>query len=104
MKFVMIVMSDVSKTAEVAEAFDKVWTTPHSGIEMLAGYVCQGGFPFPGVPANTVVTIQIIEAEANEAIAEVQWPVALAGASIHCVPLLELPLPGASEIEKRMRG
>ena len=103
MKFLTFIMMDVAKTAEVAQASDKVWASPPPGIKRLAGYVCQG-IPFPGQPANTLVSIVISEAESNEAIAAVQWPVAIAGATVWSVPVMELPTAGAAEVEKKLRG
>ena len=60
--------------------------------------------PFAGVPPNTIVGIQIIEAESNEALAAITWPVQLAGASTWNVPVLEMPAVGVAEVEKKLRG
>ena len=81
MKFVRFLMTDVAKVAGVAQAADKVWASPPPGVKLLASYVCQG-LAFPGVPPHTVVSIRVVEAESNEAIAAITWPVSLAGASV----------------------
>ena len=60
--------------------------------------------PFAGVPTNTIVGIQIIESENNEALAAITWPVQLAGVSAGNVPVLEVPAVGVAEVEKKLRG
>ena len=100
MKFIYFTMFDVAKAAEVAQAADKVAKTP--GHKTLAQYVFQG-IPFHGVPPNTMVVIAVGEAESNEAIAAQQYPLALAGARVWAVPVLEMPVPGAATEEKKYR-
>jgi len=103
MKFMSFFIVDVDKAADVAQVSDKVWANPPPGIKALAQYTCQG-IAFSGQPPNTLLTIGVIEAESNEAMAAVNWPVALAGAMLWNVPVLELPVVGAAEVEKKMRG
>ncbi len=103
MKYLSFAMFYVAKAAEVAKVSDKVWASPPPGIKLLSAYVCQGK-AFDGVPPDTLVIFDIIEAESNEALAAVNYPLALAGASIWNVPILELPVAGAAEIEKKMRS
>ncbi len=103
MKLLRFAMMDVNKAAEVAQASDKVAASLPAGIKILASYACQG-IAFPGVPAHAVVAIQVIEAENNEAISASSWPLELAGAWIWDVPVLELPVAGAAEVEKKIRG
>ena len=100
MKFITFVMYDVAKAAEIAQAADKVAKTP--GQKALAQYVCLG-IPFAGVPPNSIVVIVVGEAESNEAIAASQYPLALAGATIWAVPVLEMPVAGAAAEEKKYR-
>jgi hypothetical protein len=104
MKFLRFMVADINKAADVAQASDKVWSSSPPGIKMLASYVCQG-LAFPGHPAHELVAIAVIEAESNEAIAPTQWPVSLAGATmIWDVPVLEMPVTGAAEVERKVRG
>jgi hypothetical protein len=103
MKLLRFAMMDANKTAEVAKAADKVAASLPPGIKISASYACQG-IAFPGVPAQTLVVVQVVEAESNEAIAASTWPLELAGATIWDVPVLELPVAGAAEVEKKMRG
>ena len=100
MKFIGFAMFDAAKAAEVAQAGDKVAKTP--GRKVLAQYACQG-IPFPGVPPNTMVVISVEEAESNEAIGASQYPLALAGATVWSVPVLEMPVAGAAAEEKKYR-
>ena len=100
MKFITFNMFDVAKATEVAQAGDKVAKTP--GQKILAQYVCEG-LAFPGEPPNTLVSISIAEVESNEALAAVQYPVALAGATVWSVPVLEMPVAGAAAEEKKYR-
>jgi hypothetical protein len=85
MKLLRFAMMDANKAAEVAQASDKVAASLPAGIKISASYACQG-LAFPGVPAHTVVAVQVVEAENNE------------------VPVLELPVAGAAEVEKKLRG
>jgi len=101
MKFLTFAMFDIAKTDDISQVADKVANTP--GIKFLADYLCQG-IPFSGVPPNMVVTISVSEAETNEAMSAAHYPVQLAGATIWSVPVLEVPIAGASEEEKKLRG
>jgi hypothetical protein len=97
MKFIMFTMSDVAKGAEVAQIGDKIKTP---GNKLLGWYVC-GGKPFDGVPPNTMVAISIHEFENNEALAAVEYPLALTGATVWAVPVLEVPRGhAAAEVKK----
>ena len=100
MKFITFNMFDVAKTAELAQAIDKVAKTP--GQKILGQYVCQG-LAFPGQPPSTLVAISIEEVESNEAMAAVHYPVALAGSALWSVPVLEMPVAGAAAEEKKYR-
>jgi hypothetical protein len=100
MKFLMFAMFDPAKAAEIAQVADKVAKTP--GQKTVAQYVCQG-IPFAGVPANKMVTISVGEAESNEAMAAVHYPLELAGATVWSVPVLEMPVAGAAVEEKKYR-
>ena len=101
MKFLVFIMYDVAKTAEMGAVGDKVANTP--GINALAQYVCLG-IPFPGVPPNTLVGVVIEEAESAEAIAAASYPVMMAGATVHRVPIMEVPVGGGAETERKYRG
>jgi len=100
MKFLGFAIYDVAKAAEVAQASDKVAKTP--GRKVLASYTCMG-LAFPGVPPNTLVGISVAEYESNEAMAAAMYPVALAGATVWSVPVLETPMGRGAAIEKKYR-
>jgi len=103
MKFLNFCMFDVSKGVDISQATDKFWASRPSGVKMLADYVCEG-LPFPGALPNTMVGISVIEAESNEALAALSYPLMLAGASVWNVPVLEMPVGGAAEADKKYRG
>jgi len=103
MKFLNLNLFDVAKTAEVAQASDKVWASPPAGTKMLASYVSLSPV-FPNQPPNTMVGFNITEAENAEAMAAVHYPMMIAGATIYAIPILELPLVGAAEVEKKYKG
>ena len=103
MKFLNFVMHDAAKAADVAQAAEKVWSNPPPGIKRVASYTF-GGFPLPGVPLNTVVTIDITETDNVEAMAMVCHPLMLAGATTWSVPVMERPVGGWVEEEKKLRG
>jgi hypothetical protein len=100
MKIAIFVMSDVSKAAEIAKVADQVQKMP--GRKVLANYMFQGK-PFDGLPPNTGITMTISEFESNEALAAVQYPLALAGATTWAVPVFDLPVASLVETEKKFR-
>ena len=101
MKFLTFAMYDVAKTADVAAASDKVAGTP--GMKILGGYVCMG-IPFPGFPENTLLSISVVDVESSETMAAAAYPLALAGATIWHVPVLEITAGSGAEAEKKYRG
>lgn len=101
MKFLTFVMYDVDKTADVAAASDKTAGMP--GVEILGGYVCMG-IPFPGFPENTLLTISIVDVDSSETMAASAYPLALAGATVWHVPVLEVAAGTSAEAEKKYRG
>ena len=103
MKFLQFGMFDVAKGADVAQASDKFWASPPPGIKMLADYVCLG-IAFPGHAPNTVAGFSVIEAESAEALIAATYPLVLAGMWVWNVPVQELPVAGAAELEKKIRG
>lgn len=103
MKFVVMSVWDVGKAAELAKLQDKVDTAPPSGYKTLASYVCLA-HPVSGLPSGTGVTITIAEAESAESIAAAMYPSMLAGADINTVPVIDMPIGGVAEVEKKSRG
>ncbi|MCK4698234.1 MAG: hypothetical protein KAT53_08025 [Dehalococcoidia bacterium] len=102
MKFLRFSMMDVDKVVQVVQASDKLWSSPPPGVKMLANYACLG-IAFPGEPPNTIVSVSIVEAENAEAIGATSYPTALAGAAVWNVPVMEVPVAGAAEVEKKLR-
>jgi hypothetical protein len=100
MKFLGFAMYDVAKAVEVAQASDKVSKTP--GRKVLADYVCEG-IVFPGQPPNTLVSIAVAEYESNEAVAAALYPMAIAGATVWAVPVLEMQVGSGAATEKKYR-
>ena len=100
MKFLEFAMYDAPKAAEVAQASDKVAKTP--GRKVLADYVCEG-IAFPGHPPNTIVAVAVAEYENNEAMATALYPMALAGATVWAVPVLEMQAGRGAATEKKYR-
>lgn len=101
MKFLIFTAFDVTKTKEVAQAADKAFATPPAGTKLLATYTVQG-IPWPG--ASGQITVSVAEAETNEALSAMEYPLAIAGATVWAVPVMEIPVPGAAEVERRLRG
>ncbi len=103
MKFLTLTMFDVAKTADIATASDKVMASQPPGFKLLNQYVCLAP-PFPGVPPNTLVGVNISEVDSAEAMSTVTYPIMLAGATIYRAPILELPVAATVEVEKKYRG
>ena len=101
MKFLTFAMYDVAKTADVSAASDKV--AGMSGIEILGTYVCLG-IPFPGFPENTLLGISVVNVESSETMAAAAYPLALAGATVWHVPVLELAAGSSVEAEQKYRA
>jgi hypothetical protein len=100
MKFLVFAMFDAAKAAEMAQANDKLAKTP--GRKVLSTYTCMG-LAFPSVPPNKLVTISVVEYESSEAMAAVLYPLEIAGATVWAVPVLEMPVAGHAEAEKKYR-
>ena len=106
MKFlVFVLMEDLAKVAEVAQASDKFWASPPPGVKMLANYGCQG-MPFPAVlpPKLAAISISVMEAESNELLFAGVQPAWLAGQTVYAVPVLEIPVTGAAAVVERSGG
>lgn len=101
MKFITVMMFDADKAADMAAIGDKTANLP--GAKVLAQYVCQGML-FSGIPPNKMVALVVSEAESNEALAARNYPVALAGASVWNVPVIEMAVGAIAEAEKKLRG
>ena len=70
--------------------------------KVLAGYTCQG-LAYPGMPSNTIMSIRVVEAESNEALSAVIYPVFVAGATVWSTPVMDLPGGAAADMEKKLR-
>ena len=101
MKFLTIITYEPSKAAEIAAAGDKVSSMP--GVKILGQYVCVGR-AYPEQPPNTMGGFSISEAESAEDMGARLYPLVLLGASIHVVPIMELPVGTQVEVEKKYRG
>jgi len=103
MKILAISVFEPTKAAEAAKVLDKVLpNTP--GYKALATYMCLGN-PFPGeIPQNSMVGVTIAEVDNENALAAVSYPLALAGMSIHRVPIMEIKPGKSSETEKKLKG
>lgn len=103
MKFLTFTWYDASKATELATIVDKMQASYPPGLKNLGQYACLA-IPFPGLPPNTIVSFSITEAESAEALAAISYPLVLAGATIHRVPILEIPVGGGAKVEKKFRG
>ena len=103
MKFLRFSMMDVADIPKVAQASDKVMANPPTGFKMLSNNACMG-IAFPGQPANTLVAVATVEAESADVLAAASYPLTIAGASVWVVPVLDVPVAGSTEVEKKMRG
>jgi hypothetical protein len=103
MKFMSISIYPVDKTAEVAAAADKVWANqPRESRPMInCALLCVPQFD---VPPNSFVGVAISESDSAEKMAARIYPIMLAGATIHIVPLLEVPIGGGAKAEKKYGG
>ena len=101
MKFLTFVVFDSSKAADIAAATDKLQVAPPKGYNVLNQFVCVSP-PFP-VPPNSIVGVSITEGEDAEALVSANYTMLLAGATVHRVPLMDVPTSGSVETEKQLR-
>lgn len=101
MKYLGFTAYNVAKTAEVAQAGDKLSTNPSQMGKVLAQYACLG-MPFGGLPLNTAVVVCVHEAESADQLAAAAMTMAAAGADMWFVPVLDVPLAGAAKITKKI--
>ncbi len=102
MKFMSISIYPVDKAAEIAAASDKVWANEPRANRPEASYVLMC-VPFY-VPPNSLVGVAISESDSAEKMAARIYPIMLAGATAHIIPLLEVPIGGGAKAEKKYRG
>jgi len=102
MKFMTLSIFPVEKTAEVAAASDKVWADEPRESRPAASHVLLC-VPFE-VPTNSMVSVIISESDSAEKIAARVYPLMLAGATVHVIPLLEVPIAGGAKAEKKYKG
>ena len=100
MKYLGFTAYNVAKTAEVAQAADKLSTSPSQMGKVLAQYACLG-MPFGGLPPNTAVVVCVHEAETAEQLAAAAMTLAAAGADMWFVPVLEVAPGGAAKTAKK---
>jgi len=104
MKFALLSLTPRDKLIDVTQAADKVWSSPPAGLKPFAHYAFLG-IPFPGYfDPNMTPAMVLVEAESGEAIMAAIFPVAMAGCTMWCVPLAELPLAGIAEVPKKLGG
>jgi hypothetical protein len=102
MKFLIISTFEVAKATELSALNDMVLGNAPPGYKVLENYACLSA-PFP-IPPNVMATVEITECDSAEAAATVNYPLMLAGATINMVPLMEMPVTGVAELEKKYRG
>ena len=103
MRFLRFSMMDTANIPQVSQASDKAMANPPPGFKVLSIDACLS-IAFPGQPENTIVSVAIVEAESAEALAATAYPITLAGATVWNVPVMEVPVTGAAEAEKKVRG
>ena len=103
MNFIRFSMIESTKVAEFTKVSDKVWASPPKGIKPQAIYACLG-IAFPNQPPNTIISINVLEAESAESLGAASYPLTLVGATVWAVPVLEVPVGGVAQVEKKLRG
>jgi hypothetical protein len=102
MKFMTLVFIPADKMAEVAAASDKVWAKAPRERRAQTTYMLMCNPP--DVPENCAVSFSINEGDDMEEIAASVYQMALAGAGVNIIPLLELPGGGAAKVERKYKG
>lgn len=104
MKFLIFNLIEVPMVPDVSKAADKLWASPPADVKVLGGYTCLG-LVYPGMPSNAIMSIRLVEAESNESLAAVLYPVMVAGATVWSTPVMDLPLGGGvADMEKKLRS
>ena len=102
MKFAVLSSTPVDKLIEVTQAADKVWSNPPAGLKPFAHYAFLGN-AFPR-ELNTAQAMVLVEAESSDAILAALFPITMAGCTMWCVPLADMPLAGISELPGKFGG
>jgi hypothetical protein len=90
MKTIVFTQFEPSRTADVAQASDRFWTSPPPGIKRLGVYTLAG--PLPVQLPGQACTVSILEAESEQALLGLVYNVALGGASVASITAMELPV------------
>jgi len=102
MKFMTMSIFPVSKAADISAAQEKLVREYPSEGRPATGFLMMS-VPFD-VPPNSMVTVSIGESDSAEDMAARVYPLILAGADMSVIPLLELPIGGMVEAEKKYRS
>ena len=102
MKFMTMSVYPVSQSAEVGAASDQV-SRDHPSEGAPSSFFVMMSVPFDA-PPNSIVAFSIGESDNAESMAARVYPLMLAGASVSIVPLLEVPVGGGAEAEKKYRA
>jgi hypothetical protein len=103
MKFMTLVIEPTEKIADIGAASDKAMANVPKGKRAECIYVMMC-VPQLNIPPNSIVAFAIAESDTADEIAARNYPVMLAGAAVHTIPLLEVPVTGAAKAEKKYRG
>jgi len=103
MKCMCFITFPPAKMQEMAGISDKFWANPPEGIKPVAHYLCQGA-PFADIVPGNFLVISVIDVDSNEALAQIDYPLAQAGARIRRVPVLEMPVGAAIKEEEKLRA
>ena len=101
MKFLTITTYDVANVKEIAAVSDKLMGNMPKGYKPLAAYMCLGQM-FPGLPPLSITSFNITESDSAEAMASVSYQFVLAGATMHRIPVMEMPLGDTAKMEKEL--
>ena len=103
MKFLVFNLYDMDRSADVAQASDKARQNAPPGLKTLGLYSCLA-IPLPGLPENKGLSVSVIEADSGDTIGALIYPLALAGASVSCVPVMDVTPGAAAQAEREIRG
>ncbi len=89
--------------ADMATASDKIWSKPPKGVKKLAQYALLA--PLPVQDSGRGRVIALLDAESEYALQSIEYIVALTGANISAIPVLEMTVaPDMVKLEKQLKS
>lgn len=103
MKHLIFLAFDAEQASRVAIANSQAYEKLGEKMKNVTQYVCVGS-SFPHMGENKITSFYLADLEDPNDLAALTYPAMLAGASVFCIPVLEMTGDSAQEVERQLRG